>query len=1179
MKNIVFLLLLLQFCCCIGIAQVKPVQQLRFNYIGVKDGLPESQVNTIVQDREGYFWIGTQNGLVRFDGYRIKKYALTAKTENSNIINFVCEDKESNIWIGTFNGLYVYDRKKDSVIQQSFFSSSYNTKRYVVLFIQFDKEDNIWLQLFDDEQKSTCAGLLSRKTKHFTLFGVRDKANPDVSHTDYFSSFADEHIDYFSSFVDEHNNFWVQSNNCLIKYNPVSKIFKRVYFDTANTNIYWYENEDSFNHSEVWFLIADKKSNQPKGLGRYDINTNTLVTFQHPGIKACNAFGDIAGMNFIDSQRHVWFATENGLTSFDPSTQILTDFNLKDKKTNPFDNAIFWAIENKEGEIWCWGGKGIVQFDTKTKDYIRYNYNEKDAKGILSNTISHISLDQQGHPWFGSEFMGLQWFNKDQSKFVVYENEPGYIHYFPGGDVNSFAEMADGSFWLGSLRGLYHWLPQTDSFIYTNFDNRINKSTTVSSVIIARDGMLWFTALNSQNVTQGLYCYNPVTKKTKNYRYNKDDHSSLGSNSINCILEDNTGTIWVGLNDSGLCRFNNQDHNFTRYPFIAGDRFTVPKSEILDDKAVVTMYLDTKNALWIGTRNGGLNKFNSQAGSFTSYLNTLPGLFSTTCIFEDNKKNIWAGSYVGGLFLLNKSNNTIKKFSEKNGLLYDGTLGINEDDKNNMWITSPRGISILNSGNDTIKTIVPDNGLLEYPLYRGLFKTSKGLMMYGCKNGFVSFNPDDFVPDTTLPIVHIESVSFKSKKDNLKDKDSSIVKWSKDKIYLRYDENRVLFNYVALLYQNTFLIKYAYRLDGYDKDWIWAGTQRTATYTNLSPGTYTFHVKAANSDGIWTTKEDSITVIISPPWWKTWWAYLLYAVIFLVAISSVIVYRSRNLKKQNLLLEQKVTNRTQQLNQSLEELKSTQAQLIQSEKMASLGEITAGIAHEIQNPLNFVNNFSEVSSELLNEMKEELQKDNKEDAIALADNIKQNLEKINHHGKRADAIVKGMLQHSRKNTGQKEWSDINALCDEYLRLSYHGLRAKDKNFNAEYKTEFDERIGKINIVPQDIGRVLLNLFNNAFYAVNEKKKTASEDYKPIVSVNTKRLNDKVEIIVSDNGNGILQTIIDKIFQPFFTTKPTGQGTGLGLSLSYDIITKEHNGTIKVESKEGEETTFIITLPV
>ncbi len=281
-----------------------------------------------------------------------------------------------------------------------------------------------------------------------------------------------------------------------------------------------------------------------------------------------------------------------------------------------------------------------------------------------------------------------------------------------------------------------------------------------------------------------------------------------------------------------------------------------------------------------------------------------------------------------------------------------------------------------------------------------------------------------------------------------------------------------------------------------------------------------------------------------------------------------------------------LTKQKEELETTLEELRATQEQLIHSEKMASLGELTAGIAHEIQNPLNFVNNFSEVSHELLDEMQEELENENSAEAIEIAKNIKLNLEKIIHHGKRADSIVKGMLQHSRSSTGVKEPVEINALCDEYLRLAYHGLRAMDKSFNATLKTDFDESIGKINVVPQEIGRVILNLLTNAFYAVNEKKKQMEKElkngvqsYTPTVLIGTKKHDSNIEIKISDNGNGIPKEAVDKIFQPFFTTKPSGKGTGLGLSLSYEIVTKAHGGKLSVENNPGEGVTFNISLPI
>jgi len=303
---------------------------------------------------------------------------------------------------------------------------------------------------------------------------------------------------------------------------------------------------------------------------------------------------------------------------------------------------------------------------------------------------------------------------------------------------------------------------------------------------------------------------------------------------------------------------------------------------------------------------------------------------------------------------------------------------------------------------------------------------------------------------------------------------------------------------------------------------------------------------------------------------------LLLAGLGIFLLIAILLYRN-SLQRKNTNI--RLSRQKRELENALRVLKATQNQLIQSEKMASLGEMTAGIAHEIQNPLNFVNNFSEVNAELIEELKEESEKGNKVQVMAIADSIKENQEKINYHGKRADAIVKSMLQHSRSSSGKKELTDINTLADEYLRLAYHGLRAKDKSFNAKFETQLDPSVGKVEVIPQDIGRVILNLINNAFYAVTEKKRQGPENYEPTVIVSTKKIKDRVEIRVMDNGNGVPPKVLEKIFQPFFTTKPTGEGTGLGLSLSYDIITKSHGGDLKVETKEGEGSAFIISIPV
>ena len=320
--------------------------------------------------------------------------------------------------------------------------------------------------------------------------------------------------------------------------------------------------------------------------------------------------------------------------------------------------------------------------------------------------------------------------------------------------------------------------------------------------------------------------------------------------------------------------------------------------------------------------------------------------------------------------------------------------------------------------------------------------------------------------------------------------------------------------------------------------------------------------------------------------------YSLLAVLGGVLLLAFILYRNNQQKQRaNALLQaqkEEINSQKTQLQSSLETLKSTQAQLIQSEKLASLGELTAGIAHEIQNPLNFVNNFSELSVELAQELKEEVEKPESDKAliIDLANDLASNQQKITHHGQRAAAIVKGMLEHSRVSTGVKEPTDLNALAEEYLRLAYHGLSAKDNSLNAMLETHFDPSIPRIEVIPQDIGRVLLNLVNNAFYAVaersrstvNEMAKQGQKGYSPTVTVSTKKLENAIEITVQDNGNGVPDAIRDKIFQPFFTTKPTGQGTGLGLSLAYDIVTKGHGGTLQVVSTLEFGSEFIIQLP-
>ncbi|MCB9271229.1 MAG: GHKL domain-containing protein [Lewinellaceae bacterium] len=443
-------------------------------------------------------------------------------------------------------------------------------------------------------------------------------------------------------------------------------------------------------------------------------------------------------------------------------------------------------------------------------------------------------------------------------------------------------------------------------------------------------------------------------------------------------------------------------------------------------------------------------------------------------------------------------------------------------------------------------------------------------LYFGERYGYYAFYSSDFKIQTLPPQITFSGFHILDSGDSRTEKQDREFMNQGKPVQLDFNQSTFSIDFLSVDYCNPQENQQFYFLEGYDAHWRNAGKEQQAIYYSLPPNNYLFKVKAANAYGIWTEKQ--FPLIIRPPWWKTWWAYALYAILFLIVLFFIHRYqRERVLRMERERNKDRELAQAREIEKAYTELKATQSQLIHSEKMASLGELTAGIAHEIQNPLNFVNNFSEVNQELSEELEEELKAGKIDDAISLSKDIKENSEKISQHGKRAEAIVKSMLQHSRTSSGEKELTDINALCDEYLRLAYHGLRAKDKSFNASYKLELDESLPKLNVVPQDIGRVILNIINNAFQAVQNEKN-------PIISVSTKQLNEHIEIRITDNGPGIPDSIKDKIFQPFFTTKPTGQGTGLGLSLAYDIV-KAHGGKLKMDTKEGEGSEFIIQLPV
>ena len=1149
---------------------------LHFDHLNVVEGLPESMITVLHQDKLGYIWAGTQNGLVRYDGYKVKVYKLGLGIKGNlfdSAVYDIYETQDGELWFASRdNGVFRYNRVTDDFEQYQIDVQS-NGFAYKSLVIDNDGYLWIWPRQSGSSPSpvSLPAARLNLKTRQLDKFPYA----------------------VTSIVKSKTGQVWLGTDKGLVYYDRAGGKMSKAFFplSTKDQQFIFHLYEAPSEPGILWFDVVDDHF---KSLGLYSFNTRTHQYIKYttdPSVPGAIASADI---NIIheDRQHRLWFGTSAGLSLFDRINGNFKNFTPPPPLGNSGKNLITVIAEQAGGKLWLGGffpprtGSGLLSFDPSDGSFKRYAHDERKPWSLNVNLITALLVDHTGSLWVGLGWGGLDRVNGLRSQFDNYLPGASGQNSYPAGGAIGVALAPDDYCWMGSKEGLVRWKPNTDLFERINLPAYIKKENVVV-LGMDREGLIW---CKSEGVD--LFTYDPKTAKADTLSYQGKWRSAV---QIQVVYQDHTGLIWIAARGQGLYSYDKHIRKFTAFPYetsINGSRYNGKK---LDNNQVLSIYEDSQGTLWFGTNLGGLNRFNKNDGTFTSFYDNTKGLTCVSHIYEDKEKRFWLGTYLSGLFLFDRKTGESKRFSEKGGLLDDDIEGLQEDADGNFWISCQRGFTRFDPANNTYAHYTPNNALsfaFGKMTLNSFVKTSDNQLITFARDGIVSFYPGQMHKNVSPPQVLIETIAHNDPQSN----DAQVTAeglYGKQRVELPHNQNRISFGYVALHYENPAQNQYAYQLAGYDKNWVQAGTQRSVTYTNLSPGTYTFTVKASNGDRIWNEKGASIIIVIRSPWWVTWWAWVLWIVLFVSAVYAFIAYRSRKLLHDKKVLEHKVHVRTEEVMQQKEEieaqrdsleqaygeLKTTQTQLIQSEKMASLGELTAGIAHEIQNPLNFVNNFSEVSIELLGELKDEEEKGNKEDVIAIAGDLAQNLEKIRHHGQRADAIVKGMLQHSRSSSGQKEPTDLNALADEYLRLAFHGLRAKDKDFNTELTTHFDEKLPKVNTVPQDIGRVLLNVINNAFYATQQKVKTAGANYKPEVEIGTVQQNGSVMISVKDNGNGIPEAIKDKIMQPFFTTKPTGEGTGLGLSLSYDIVVKGHGGSIQVNSGEGEGSEFVIYLPI
>jgi signal transduction histidine kinase/ligand-binding sensor domain-containing protein len=939
-------------------------------------------------------------------------------------------------------------------------------------------------------------------------------------------------------------------------------------------------------------------------------------------VRQLNRAGGLPGERNIgiikDADGQIWIASFNGIGILDLKANRMKTL---DKRSGLSTNTIYDIFQTSTGEVWIGNALGATIINRRDNKLKFLGMEQQLFAGGDKTDVAGISEDESGKIWSGTSDGTVYSFDPQTNLMEKFRVNP---------DATIYRTLTDdeGQVWIGSNKGI---TPLLNTKLgrpgnFTDADGLGN--TLIWSTLEAQDGKIWIGTSN------GIDVYSPDTETLQHITTD----AGLVRNSASLILEDSRGKIWVGNNGDGLNIIDPRNQTIAHITTTHGlpDRATstffedkngdmwVGSGEGLSivnpDKGLIKqivnldawkgvfyfhMYADSKNQLWVLSTSGVL--VIDAKRTTLKFLNINNGLSgeSGNTVLEDLHGNVWIGGQ-SGIDIVNPANDSITTITISEGLADNGIYTLNERN-GKIYAGTANGLSIITPHVDDKNNLAVEItnmgraqglGALDFDQNSSMF-TKSGQYWAGVET-LVLLVMDSIQRDTSRSTPRVASVNFFDQRHYFRDRTSlpaddylikNNIQWDSVEttfympynLVAPYNQNYVSFNYSAMQLSHADKVRYRYMLEGIDKNWS-AITDKTLSenYRDLPPGKFTFKVASRGINGLWSQPAE-FTFVITPPWWKTWWAYVIYVFAFFGIMSAVINFRSRSLKRQNQILEERVVNRTNQLQKSLNDLQETQKQLIQSEKMASLGELTAGIAHEIQNPLNFVNNFAEVNSELIAEMKEEITKGNFEEVKTIAENIDENEKKIIFHGKRADGIVKGMLQHSRSSSGVKEPTDINVLADEYLRLAYHGLRAKDKSFNASMKTDFDETIGKIDVVPQDIGRVILNLITNAFYVVYEKKNTsagsAQQPFEPTVWVSTRKIGDQVEIRVKDNGNGIPPKVLEKIFQPFFTTKPAGAGTGLGLSMSYDIVTKAHNGEIKVETKEGEGTEFIVILPM
>ncbi|HSO89247.1 MAG TPA: two-component regulator propeller domain-containing protein, partial [Draconibacterium sp.] len=1034
----------------------------QLNPVNLKQ-IPETEgaeIFDVLADRSGNIWMATYNGLIRYDGYEIKRFHPDPNdsTTIAGMLTFsLFEDSSGKIWIGCMDNVSVYNPETKSFINYSFSSLTDfpDYSQQLAWTISEDNNGRIYLGIISNIGVTASHALVYFDKKESALKRFEYPDNLKVNNV-------------FSSTIDPSGNVWILSDSSIFKID----IARNIHRINKPDNVPYLNAILSDKTGKIWMMSGFNQM-----FYQYNPENSDYKSWPMKNLFNGTDANLRADRMILDSSNQIWIGTNKGPVCFNIEKENFEIFKIGSNQQYKPD-IVNGLCYDSFGDLWFGTAKsGLIRYSKKT--ILKSFVSDAGNKTSITPGWAHRIIENiDGTIWVFTS-TGFNLLDTRNQTIVPYS----FQSVLPGFEFTWFvAEQKPGEFLIETNRGHIVFNSKTKTYASAKLDPMLDSLHIFAVYNDSRDNV-WYCTAN------GLFLTTKENSELQHFDLGKMPGSTNAANEVTGAFESKKYGLWVFTN-GGLFIY---DYKTGKLERLAYDK---EKGNVLMSHDINSFYEDSAGLVWVGTWQGGLSRFNVQTGK-------------------------------------------IKTYKISDGLPSMSIQGILPDEKNNaLWLSTFEGISRFSITDEQFSNFSLADGIQGLLYGDGAcLKTSEGVLIFGGNNGITVFNPDDIARNSPPPKVFI--TGFKIGNSSMKIAKNNVVNDSLSNlndIRLAFNQNNISIDYTGIHYANPAKNKFAYKLENYDTDWREVGSLRTANYYGLPPGKYIFRVKAANSNGVWNETGASIHITVTPPWWRTWWAYCMYALLFVALVFAFDrIQRRRIHEKERSIAREKELIQAKEIEKAYTDLKATQSQLIQSEKMASLGELTAGIAHEIQNPLNFVNNFSEVSKELIVEMNEELAIGNMQLAKEIAGDIEQNLEKINHHGKRAADIVKGMLQHSRISSGVKEPTDINALADEYLRLAYHGLRAKDKSFNADFVTDFDETLRKINVIPQDIGRVLLNLINNAFYTVNERSKQNIEGYKPEVIVKTSLIPPSADggggalISVSDNGSGIPSSIIDKIF--------------------------------------------------